>query len=136
MITLYTFLSFLFFGIAAMFNAAMDSIDQQWPRCFFNWLTRTRYKFMNTWFKSDYVDDYVAGKKKFIPKYLPVFSDGWHFFKGCMIYFIIMAVLLFNNSIIDMKDLGYYVIGGILYWCFVFEIFYNWIFVNKKYRRK
>lgn len=109
-----TIIGFLFYTIAIILNAFMDSIENEhvWDTIFKGW----RQSF---WWKR-----VSASKAKVIFGFK---LDAWHIAKHLMIASIIMFALLYDPLFawyIDFCILG-------VHWIIVFNIFYNKIFGKK-----
>ena len=125
-------ISIFFFIIACIANAAMDTIRHHWNMSLFNYRTK-KNPLWNKWWKSNWEDGYnEKGKKKFVTKYLPFISDGWHFCKAVMLCSFVIAI---SFSLVETALVISTIICLLILWFIIFEIFYTTIFVNRKYLR-
>jgi len=127
--------SFLLFLAAAACSAAADIIKSFENSIFVHIKSQKRYE----WFRSDWTQKYVNkdpanGLKRFLGVRYPAFMyDGWHFFKGCMLILLILAVLFYKGSTLPIFML---LLGAIISWGIVFELFYGLILRRKFYRKE
>ena len=123
-------LSFIFFALAAICNAVMDTIQFHFPRSWFYLIKNDETWF---WFQSDYIHKYVRSdprnKLKLwfwkIPK-PPFLWDAWHCSKALMILFCILSIVTCNFHNV--------LVGGCLYvlvWWICFEVVYNFLIIKK-----
>lgn len=114
-------LSFLFFGIASMLNAVMDTLQFHFYSSVFS---RRDPKF---W------DPAVSWKGSYVLPFTKYKLDAWHMSKSLMIIFQALAcvILLFGDY-----DYGFFrvflilIIYGII-WNGVFNLFWNYLLVRK-----
>lgn len=117
-------ISIVFISLAAIFNALMDSTENEH---FFDTIFRGLPQ--RFWYKRQ---SWNIAKKIFKWKF-----DAWHTAKSCMILMIVLAVLtykptfkgfLINGYIVHVLD---FIVAGAV-WNGVFNLFYNRVFSKKK----
>ena len=135
---IYYILSVLFFALAAICNALMDTLQFHWST--FRWKDKVNDQFYNpkiSW-RNKYIDgDPKKGMKfKFPFGGLSNFLDAWHFFKMIQIFLLAFSALCFdfhNSYFFESylwNQLTWLAIFGVA-WNFPFWIFFNKIFVVK-----
>ena len=127
-------ISLILVSIAAILNAAMDTLVQHFPVSVFKNLG-SKWNPSEAW-KLKYVDsDPSKGFKKinlfgFIPIIPPVaYWDYWHLFKSIMIVALCSAIVIYT-PITPYKCLDIIILGTV--WNLIFSFFYNHILVVKK----
>jgi len=133
-------LSLVFFGLAAICNALMDTLQFHWST--FRWNNTVNDGWWNpaiSW-RNKYIDH--DPKKGFKYKYpfggMANFLDAWHAFKMLQIFLLVFAIIYFpfSNQICFFKSyflnqiVWIFLFGGI--WNFLFSLFFTKIFVVKK----
>jgi|SRR3989304_9718829 len=133
-------LSPLFFVLAAICNALMDTLQFHWYK--FRFKNSVNAQFWNP--EISWKNKYIDGKQSRGLKYkgwlgwMSNFSDAWHLFKMIMIFFLSFSVLLFPYSFKicffenNLINLGLWLVIFGVCWNFPFNLFYNKIFVIKK----
>lgn len=134
------FMSAIFFMLAAVCNALMDSLQFHWYK--FRWNNVLNPQFWNpaiSW-KNKYIDgDSKKGLKyKGALGFMSNFLDAWHLFKMIMIFCFSFTVLFFPYA---FKFCVFHsnILNGALWlailgvcWNAPFNLFFNKIFVIKK----
>ena len=132
-------LSLIFFAIAAICNALMDTIQFHW--CTFRWNNQVNDQWWNptiSW-RNKYIDgDPKKGLRfKGIWGGLSNFLDAWHFFKMTQIFLIVFSIISFPFSFkicffdsYFWNELIWVIIFGVA-WNVPFNIFFTKIFVVK-----
>jgi len=133
-------LSALFFMLAAICNALMDTLQFHWYK--FRWNNDVNPQFWNpaiSW-KNKYIDNNPKNglKYKGVLGFLNNFLDAWHIAKMGMIFSFAFSVLyfplafkfcVFNSNFLN--GLLWLVILGVC-WNTPFNLFFNKIFVKKE----
>lgn len=135
---LESILSIIFFGLAAICNAMMDTIQFHWNT--FRWKDKVNPQYWNP--EISWRNKYIDGDPKKGLKYpfggLANFLDAWHLFKMTQIFLIVFAIVSFPFShqicFFDScwcNQLSWVIIfGGV--WNGLFSLFFVKIFVSKK----
>lgn len=134
-----TILSIVFFVLAAVCNALMDTIQFHWYK--FRWKDKVNVNFWNpiTSWKNKYIDkDIDKGlRHKGWLSWLSNFTDAWHILKMIMIVSFALSIILFpylfKINIFDSNFLNgvlWLIIYG-LAWNISFNYCYNTLFVIK-----
>ena len=133
-------LSVIFFGLAAICNAMMDTLQFHWYK--FKWKDKVNPQYWNptiSW-KNKYVDgDPSKGLKFSFPfGWVANFLDAWHLFKMIQIFLIVFAIIAFPFSyqicFFDSyfwNQLAWLAIFGVT-WNGLFNWFFNKILVTSK----
>lgn len=135
----YYILSILFFSLASICNAMMDTLQFHWST--FRWKDKVNDHFFNpsiSW-RNKYVDG--DPDKGFIFKFpfgfISNFLDAWHLLKSTSIFLIVFSIVCFdfhNSFFFENYYLNQFTWIGIfgLSWILPFNLFFNKILVIKK----
>lgn len=133
-------LSVLFFGLAAICNAMMDTLQFHWST--FRWKDKVNPQYWNP--ELSWHNKYIDGdpEKGFRFKYpfggLANFLDAWHLFKMMQIFLIVFSIISFPfsnqicffNSYWANQLVWVAIFGGV--WNGIFSLFFIKIFVRNK----
>lgn len=139
-------ISLIFFLLAASCNAVMDILKDHWSESIFGpkgMILKESFWYPDISWGNKYVDKTVSkGQIKwkiwFIKfNKLVVFTDAWHLFKGLMIMFLCISVVLFNiEAILVIIHWYHYIVVFIIYgvcWNLMFSCCYDNILRIDKY---
>lgn len=124
-------ISFILVILASISNAIMDTLIHHHDTSIFNkyktgfWADALDVSWRNKYINSDPIQGRI--KLFWIINVPSTFTDGWHFFKSIMIFFLVAAIVLYTpvfSVLIDFAVLG-------LIWNLTFNLFYN-VFLIKK----
>lgn len=133
-------LSIIFFMLAAICNAVMDTLQFHWHT--FKWRDKVdnQYWSPNLSWHNKYVDgDPKKGLRfKGVFGFMSSFLDAWHLFKSTSIVLIVLSIVFFPfaqpicfcestlcNQLVWVAIFG-------LTWNFTFNFFFNTVLVDKK----
>jgi hypothetical protein len=125
--------SLLLIILAAIINAAMDTLNASYHRSVFyneKWLKLNQFVNPATSFKNKWKNgDKTKGELFFgSSTFLVWTTDAWHLFKTLMLLCFSVAVVTYNPMIHPLIDaITYWIVFGI-----VFELFWSKIFLKSK----
>jgi hypothetical protein len=134
----YYLLSVIFFTLASICNAMMDTLQFHWST--FRWKDKVNDQYWNpsiSW-RNKYIngDPKQGFKYKFPFGFMSNFLDAWHLFKSTSIFLMVFSIVCFdfnNRFFFDnywLNQIMWVAIYG-LTWIFSFNIFFNKILVIK-----
>ena len=124
------------FALAGMCNGVMDVIKHKFAHSIFDKIENLPILY---WFESLWQSKYIAGNPEWGVKILfgflpmpPFLWDGWHCAKNVMLVFIIGAICI-ASAMVEFS--WWHPIVYVIAWWAGFESFYEFIGIQKKYRR-
>lgn len=126
-------ISFILVGLAAIFNAVMDTLQFHYKQSMFTKYNSNWWNPAVSW-KNKYEDwdNYRRVRKKififnlFYINYPIFLTDAWHFFKSSMVVCLGLAIICYKPFMTPIFDL---VLIGVI-WNIMFLLFYKKLLVN------
>ena len=111
------YLSYLFIFLAAILNAFMDTSTDHYNLSIFSKLDPKFWAMQISWQYSKTILGYHI--------------DAWHIAKSSMVISILLAIIFYRHINIRYDLINILILSAI--WNVVFNLFYNLIFVRKKF---
>jgi hypothetical protein len=129
-------LSFIFFGLAAICNAVMDTSNHHYSKSIFSDFKNEMWWNGEISWKNKYIDgDHTKGRVKWLfglnkPVQL---TDAFHFFKMWMIIFLAISPICAFYSCLELNGwVSALLIGAYgVTWNMLFSAFYDNVFIKK-----